>query len=78
MSDSDDDGIIIKHTKDRFELRAYKAVPNSQRMQCSTCRYLHGYVSWWCANEEARIERNTALPTAINCPYWDHPCFNSN
>lgn len=76
-SSTNNDIIVIRSSRG-YELRTYKAVPNDQRMKCSTCKYLRGYVSWWCENQDAIEDRNSALPTAINCPHWDHPCFISN
>jgi hypothetical protein len=40
---------------------------------CKDCRYLRGYVGWWCTSDQAQAAHGTALPGRTDCPYWSDP-----
>ena len=42
-----------------------------QRKSCYDCKYLKGYVSLWCKNEQAIEHRGTSIPGCIHCPFWE-------
>ncbi len=42
--------------------------------KCHDCKHMYGAISWWCENETAVKERNTAIPGIRGCPHWE-PCL---
>ena len=42
-----------------------------ERKSCYDCLHLEGYVSLWCASEEAREYRGTGIPGVIHCKFWE-------
>lgn len=44
-----------------------------EEKNCTDCKYLVGYVSWWCKNEKAAEYHGTAIPGFRNCKFWE-PC----
>lgn len=40
---------------------------------CTDCRYMVGYVSWWCTNRERADAVGTGTPGDEDCKWWT-PC----
>lgn len=42
----------------------------SAEFDCRDCRYLQGHVSWWCKNDRAIAQHNSAIPGRTTCDFW--------
>lgn len=71
--DTTDNIVLVGFGK--LRLRVVSSVPTEYRGYCDTCRYLVGYVSWWCDNDDALAQRSTAVPGAGSCEFWGEPAL---
>ena len=69
------DGIKLLRSSDKgfFLVQLHEKAADASRRACVDCRYLRGYTTWWCSNDDAKKLHGTSMPGRAGCPFWDAP-----
>lgn len=62
---------LTKEQRNSMSAEEWAAVPPEEKKSCHDCRFLKGYVSLWCVNEDAAKWRGSKIPGGCLCKFWE-------